>query len=98
MSVSVHVCVHVQGTWVQLGVSTLVVSALFVGGLWLATAPLLTALGFSNTISSLGGTFATWSIGRILPLNLYVVINNALQVCVCMCVCCVCVHVLQARG
>jgi hypothetical protein len=56
------------------------VSAVFVGGLWLVTAPLLSALGFSSHLSAKGGTFAVWSIARIVPQNLYVVINNALQV------------------
>ena len=69
-----------MGTWLQLGCVTVVIAAGLVAGLWLATGPVLSALRFKDSIATQGGTFATWSIIRVVPMNLFVVINNGLQV------------------
>ena len=68
------------GVWVQIGTVCTLVSGLFVAGMWMATSPALSILRFDDDLCTNAGVFASWSVIRILPMNLFVVVNNALQV------------------
>ncbi len=63
---------HMAGTWLQLSMFFLTLSAApFLVVQYFATAPLLRLLGFSHRIAALAGLFARWSIFWPVPNGLY---------------------------